>query len=194
MLQVRSAIDTDEVLAQVSQRTREMYALYADGATLEEVGSRFRLTRERVRQVFQEAGLPTRSITETHALRHDRLLSERSDEIRSAFSESEDVEEVSQRLGVPRVVVKEIADRHFPHSAESRQKLRRRPPLYPPDELITFLQQAGAAVPGKLTTGKYAKYASRRHTDDGRPWPSFQTHAKRFDTWRKALAQAGVER
>lgn len=37
-----------------------MYALYQDGATLEEVGADYGITRERVRQLFKKAGLQTR--------------------------------------------------------------------------------------------------------------------------------------
>jgi DNA-directed RNA polymerase sigma subunit (sigma70/sigma32) len=42
-------------------RVQEMYALYQDGATLNKVGERYGVTRERVRQLFNKAGLATRS-------------------------------------------------------------------------------------------------------------------------------------
>jgi DNA-directed RNA polymerase sigma subunit (sigma70/sigma32) len=42
-------------------RVREMHSLYQQGATLEEVGELYGITRERVRQLFKEADLPTRS-------------------------------------------------------------------------------------------------------------------------------------
>jgi DNA-directed RNA polymerase sigma subunit (sigma70/sigma32) len=38
-----------------------MYSLYQRGSTLEEVGKLYGLTRKRVRQLFKEADLPTRS-------------------------------------------------------------------------------------------------------------------------------------
>lgn len=44
-----------------TQRVADMYALYQDGATLEEVGKPYRITRERVRQLFKKAALNTRS-------------------------------------------------------------------------------------------------------------------------------------
>jgi DNA-directed RNA polymerase sigma subunit (sigma70/sigma32) len=44
-----------------TSRAREMYSLYQRGSTLEEVGKLYGLTRERVRQLFKEADLPTRS-------------------------------------------------------------------------------------------------------------------------------------
>ena len=162
-----------------------MRALYAGGATLEEVGARFGLSRERVRQILQEAGIKTRSIGETSALRRDRLLRERGDEIRAAFSELKDIDAVARRLEVPRALVREVVARSFPAS----ERKSRRSPMYSSEELIACLKEAGAA-PGRLTTGKYAKYAEGRQLGDGRPWPSFQTLAKRFGTWRRALAEA----
>jgi Sigma-70, region 4 len=42
-----------------------MHSLYQTGATLEEVGERYGITRERVRQLFKKAGLETRSRRET---------------------------------------------------------------------------------------------------------------------------------
>lgn len=186
-------INADKALARAtSQRTRAMYALYAEGATLEEVGDRFGVTRERVRQIFREAGISTRSIAETSALRQDRLVDQHSDEIRTAFLELRDIGAVALQLNVPQTVVKEVVTRHFPPGSRTRRK-RPRPPMYSASELIAFLQEAGAAVPGRLTTGAYGKYAKGRRTDDGRPWPSYQTHAKRFHTWRKALAKAGLK-
>jgi hypothetical protein len=41
---------------------------------LEEVGARFGVTRERVHQIFREAGIRLRSEKETAALRRERLL------------------------------------------------------------------------------------------------------------------------
>ena len=40
------------------ERARAMYDLYSRGATLEGVGRRYGLTRERVRQIFRDAGYP----------------------------------------------------------------------------------------------------------------------------------------
>ena len=49
-----------------------MHAVYQDGATLEEVGKRYGITRERVRQLFKKAGLKTRSRQETLELKRRR--------------------------------------------------------------------------------------------------------------------------
>lgn len=189
MPQLDSATDT--ALAQVtSQRTREMYALYAEGATLEEVGAHFGITRERVRQVFREAGISTRSNTETHTLRHDRLVHQRGEEICAAFSLSKDIDAVSLQLNVPRVIVREIVQSRCP--PPKRRRPRARFVRYSTDELLAFLQEAGAAAPGPLSGSAYSSYARERRMSDGRLWPTCQTYVKRFGSWRGALLRAGL--
>jgi DNA-directed RNA polymerase sigma subunit (sigma70/sigma32) len=76
--------DTIGVLAEtVDLRTRQMYAFYVQGETLKEVGVRFEVTGERVRQRFEKAGLPTRSVAESMQIRseiqREELLRTRSD-------------------------------------------------------------------------------------------------------------------
>src|SRR5665213_3650696 len=54
------------------ERVPPMYRDYLSGATLAEAGKPFDLTRERVRQLFRDAGLPTRDhdqASRMHALR-----------------------------------------------------------------------------------------------------------------------------
>lgn len=166
--------------------------MYGDGSTLEEVGARFHLSRQRVQQVFQEAGLPTRSMAETQELRHARILRERSAEVRKAFSALRDVAAVAEQLGLSKAVVREIVERHFPLDARRPRRQRPRTPLYSAEELVPLLREAITANRGRLTQAGYSKYAAGRHLPDGRPWPSSQTVAKRFGTWRNALSQADL--
>lgn len=169
-----------------------MRDLYATGATLQEVGERFGLSRERVRQIFQEADLPTRTITETHALRHDRLL-ERADEVIAAYEQLKDAGQVARKLDIPRAVVKEIVAERFP--TPEKPRWRRRGPVkrkYSTDEMIAFLKQAVTEVQDRLSLGAYQRYAQGRHTSDGRPWPSIHTYNARFGSWRKALIAADL--
>jgi len=168
-----------------------MYDLYATGATLEEVGARFGLTRERVRQVFSEAGLPTRSITETLSLRRDRTVRRRSKEICVAFSRSRDVADVAQRLGIPRAIVQEVVEAHFTASPRRRHP-KATTPKYPTEVLIACLQEASAAVDGPLTASAYRHYADARQREDGRSWPATPTYVNRFGSWGGAMAQAGL--
>lgn len=174
-----------------SQRTRKTYDLYNTGATLREVGERFGLTGERVRQIFRSAGLSTRSITETQSLRHDHLVEEQGDQIAAAFRRHKDVGEVAERLKVPHTLVKEIVVSRFP-PRERRRPRRPIPPKYPDSEMVAFLQEASATKDGPLSIEDYRRYAERRSTDDGRSWPSIYTFIRRFGSWRKALIRASL--
>ena len=184
--------NTETTLAGITDsRAREMYELYVEGATLKEVGARFDLTAERVRQIFRSAGLPSRSTSGTIAMQRDHLKQHRREEICAAFSEYKDIDQVARRLRVPQRVVKEVVESHFPKTEYSRRKviLRR----YADDELIASLQEASVSVQGVLTIAAYTDYAEARRTSDGRLWPTHQTYSKRFGSWREALQAAGLK-
>lgn len=168
-----------------------MYDLYCAGATLGEVGKRFGLTGERVRQIFRNAGLHTRSLTETQSLRHDRLIQEKGEQIAAAYRRHKDVDEVAKRLKVPRTLVKEVVASHL-SPGERRRPRRPIPPKYPDSEMVAFLQEANAGTNAPLSIEQYRRYAEGRHTDDSRPWPSIYTFIRRFGSWRRALIRAGL--
>jgi hypothetical protein len=172
------------------KRTRSMYELYAAGSTLEEAGRPFRLSRERVRQIFRDAGLPQRSIRETAAMQRGIQFREKREDICRLFVETKDMDEIARRLSVPRLLVKEVVEANF--SESQRRKRKMTPQRYSDDELIAFLQGASASLGGVLTTKAYSAYARRRRTRDGRQWPTHQTHFKRFGSWRAALHAAGL--
>lgn len=174
-----------------NKRAREMYDLYTTGATLGQVGDRFGLTAERVRQIFLEADLHIRSLAETHALRHERLIREKGDDIATAFAACQDTNEVARQLDVPQSLVKEIVNSRLP--AHKRHRPRKpTPPKYPTDEMMAFLREAATTANGQLSLGEYRRYAEDRRTSDGRTWPSIHTYISRFGSWRKALKQAGL--
>jgi hypothetical protein len=82
-----------------SKRAAEMYELYVGGATLQDVGTRHNISRERVRQIFDRYGYRVRSLREVAALR--RALEEaRTKEILAMYSEVSDAREVARRLCV----------------------------------------------------------------------------------------------
>jgi hypothetical protein len=184
----------DQALAlnELDPRTRQMRAVYVQGLTLEQVGKQFGLTRERVRQIFCEAGLSTRSTRETRALRSKHVLDECGEEIKAAFKLSHDVEAVARRFGLPISVALEFIKAQFPHTWERRVP-RAPQPKYPTEELIQLIQTAADAVGGELREASYCRYAAGRSTADGRSWPSSATIIARFGSWSRALVAAGME-
>jgi len=175
-------------LVHTHRRAQEMYALYSSGATLEEIAYHFGVSRERVRQIFHDAGLSTRSPAEAGAMRRARQIREMSDEICAAFSESKDIDDVVRQVDVPRSVITTVVDTHFSQAQRRRRKAM--PRKYSNNELINCLKQASAALGGVITTAEYTEFARSQRFSDGRPWPTHQTHFKRFGSWRNALAAA----
>ncbi len=175
-------------ITHTSYRTQEMHALYEGGATLGEVADQFGVSRERVRQLFRNAGLPTRSVADTHAIQRDRAIREREQEICEAYAESKDIDDVIRQIDASRSVITTVVDTHFAQAERRGRKAM--PRKYSNDELISCLKQVSAALGGVITTAEYTKYARGQRFGDGRPWPTHQTHFKRFGSWRNALAAA----
>ncbi len=175
-------------LAAKRQRTMDAYAIYMDGATLEEVGEALGVTRERVRQLFREEELPVRTHSAAADNRRERQFSENKVEIRAAFEQLGDVDAVIEQLSLPEWLVKEVLRDQLPR----RRKRKATPKQYSDEELMGFLQGASAAIGGVLSTKAYTKYARTQVTTDGRPWPTHQTHMLRFGSWRNAVQAAGL--
>lgn len=85
----------------VDARVAGMYAMYAEGASLRDVGKEFSLTAERVRQLFAQNGLKTRSRLEAQAWRRAA---------RAAALEAEGKEKRKRRRPVAEWVEKKYSD------------------------------------------------------------------------------------
>jgi Homing endonuclease associated repeat len=180
----------------VPQRVREMYELYQYGATLDEVGEDFGgLSRERIRQLFGRAGLKTRSAAETAALKRaaDRR---RGEEIVARFRRSKDVALVAEELEIAQRTIIEVVRAELPleeYRAPRSTVPRRSTKRYSDEELIGFLRKASAALETTLSMEAYDSFARGRRTADGRRWPTRQTPALRFGSWRAAVIAAGLD-
>lgn len=171
---------------EVLERARRMYELYANGATLETVGQRYGVTRERVRQIFRDADLPTISLAE----RRRRESEQRGGEIVAKFRELRDRRGVADALCLPKAAVDDVLRQRLP-AAEMRKRPRY-DKKYSNDELIAMLREASEALGGVLTKEDFECYACGKTLGDGRAWPTGQTHMHRFGGWRKSLEAAGL--
>jgi hypothetical protein len=180
----------------IPQRVLEMRELYEGGATLGEVGARFGVSRERVRQLFRANGLPTRSIAETAAFRRQQLVNEGREQIVGLIDAGIAPNEIAERLGISPQLVHDAlhGDPGRRRIAAFRRTAKTRPkPKYSDEEIIECLRTASVELGGVLTTAEYTKFARTRTFPDGRPWPGHQTPALRFGSWRAALRRAGLE-
>jgi hypothetical protein len=174
-----------------SQTVEEMHRQYLQGATLEEVGERAGITRERVRQLFKKAGLQTR----TRAVAGRRKMEARAGRvdaehelIAQQFREGKNIQTLADEheLAVP--AIRTIL----------RGKLSRReyldvptdpsPKYYPDENLLDFLRKAAHGQQGPLSVAGYREIAGRH----GRRWASVATYRIRFGSWSGALQAAGL--
>jgi Homing endonuclease associated repeat/Sigma-70, region 4 len=171
-------------------RTRAMYENYLEGMTMQEAGADFGIGRERVRQIFGAAGLPSRSPARSRSLRRALRRQEKAGQICAVFVKARDPEVVAHRLDLPLAMVREVLKEQMPVAYRHRPRPRRR--TYSEEELLALLREAanGSEVP--LSTAAYRACARGRKIADGRPWPAPQTYYKRLGEWRVALQKAGL--
>ena len=173
-----------------AKRAQTMDEMYQLGATLQEVGTAFGVTRERVRQILNEAGFGTDRAERAVAIR-ERRQREHVAAVLEAFRRSSDARQVARELELPYELVNDILCEHVP-TGERRAHWKKPKPKYSDEELIEFLQIASRTLGGVLTTAAYTSFARARKTSDGRNWPTHQTHFNRFGSWRLALEAAGL--
>jgi hypothetical protein len=167
---------------------------YAAGATLQDIGDEYSLSRERVRQILCEAGYDLDELkAEAKRARRRRIRLEHGPAIREALALGQTPSEVASALGVPVDLVKRI-DGSDPSYARTRKVVRRKTYAvkYTEDDVLGCLREANAALGGVLTTAAYDNYARGRTLADGRLWPTHQTAFLRFGSWVAALERVGL--
>jgi hypothetical protein len=174
-----------------------MASLYESGLTLEQIGKRYGITRERVRQILVRDGVGTRDRRAAQGLRVERIrqrVLDRRDEVLETYREVGRVEEVARRLKLAAPHVRELIDASF--SPDERDAMRRQASskanLIDRESqramLLADLRLAHAQLPaGEVLTGpKYDEWARECGG------LSSQVVCIRFGTWNEALAAAGL--
>jgi transposase len=190
-----SADETQARKLHASPRVHEMYELYEHGATLEEIGDDFGITRERVRQLFKAAGLQTRTASATATLKQ-AADQQRADEIIDCFRQAKDLAAVAHELDIPKNVVTQVlGERLSPREYRELTATAKADPVkrFTDAELLGLLIEAQGELGGTLTGTAYNVLARNRRTADGRLWPTKQVHALRFGSWRNALITAQLD-
>jgi transposase len=175
--------------ATAERRVAEMYELYQRGSSRREVGEKFGVSSSRVGQLFSEAGLPTRPPGASKKSERE-IDPQTAQEILDCFMRLKNQRLVATELEIAQRTVRSVLNERLSRSQYRALTQNPAKRTYTDDELIAFLREA--AHDKTLSMKAYTDFARDRRTADGRRWPTYQTHYKRFGSWRDALIKAGL--
>jgi hypothetical protein len=181
--------DIDEEQLTIRNRNREMADLRSAGKSLEEIGAQYGVTRERVRQILEKIGGPSRQ--DVKALR-ESIKSDKLEEVKSRA-----LELVKSKPGL---TISAVADQLEVSSIELSRILTNQElnlfakPLrtgnfkWTDEEVVKVIQEA-ATLEFPLTVAAYAKLLEEGYLRG----PSAARISQRFRSWQAACDLAGVE-
>lgn len=174
-----------------SSRDVEIITLRRDGLTLDQIGRRFGITRERVRQILRAGGVAIESAAATR--RAQRLEAARgvSAELVAGFRAGRQTNDLARALGVSSPAAHEVirasvtqADR-----VERRRRLsgnRTNDHLYTVADLTRAVREVSERIGGVPSSKDYADHAPLLGL------PSLPTLSNRFGGWGEAVRAAGM--
>jgi len=181
--------EIDEADLALRNRNREMADLRLSGKSLEEIGEKFGVTRERVRQILAKIGGPTRQ--DVKALR-DSIKSDNLEQIREKALEmvrsgkALALSDVSEKLEISPVELSRILTKQELNLFA--KNLKSGTPKWSDEEIVRVLQEA-ATLEFPLTVSAYTKLLE----DGYLKGPSAARISQRFRSWQSACDLAGVE-
>lgn len=174
-------------------RGLEFWLAYESGLTLAQVGARHHLTRERVRQIIVETGLPTRSRSEAAQLRKERSRRKASANaamVLTLWTRGDDPRTIARDLDLTVESVREVIGRHRDMRARNRvraarhaRSARTRFELEDAVEAVQIVADLLGRVP---TSAEYQDLAASDETI-----PSAPTICQRWG-WTNLLQAAGL--
>lgn len=171
------------------ERDSAIAVAYAEGQTLEQIGSQYNITRERVRQILAAQNVDRHTPSSRAALTKEVFMDEHGRTIDEAFNRLRSVRLVIDELkGTPAGVAAWIHDRLKDRKNESivwnsAEK------VWSDDQLLEVLRKAHAEIGDGMSATRYNKW--RLSADSGK-YPTHTMISWRFNTWNEALRQAGL--
>lgn len=171
-----------------------MLRLYREGElSLEEIGERYDLTRERIRQIVAAAGEPPRSrgaVARRKARKREQEQRERLTEDILRLREQMGNGRVAKQLGVSAELVRKVVQDHL-NKYELRILHHGQGKRYEEGFMFDCLRRAAVEAgnpEGPISTNEYDRIA-RRHGG----WPTHQTFLLRWGRWGDACERAGLK-
>lgn len=168
------------------ERAEAMSGMRGEGQTLQEIADRFHLTRERVRQIIEDAGGPTAA--EAQAARRQQKVQQR-EQLRSSAEAlllrgpGRSAEEVAAELGVTVPVLRQALG---PKASLILVASHKPSSKYTDEQMLEHLRMAEKVVGARLTVRGY------RDVHRGFGGVSGPSVIQRFGSWQAACRLAGV--
>lgn len=175
------------------ERNADFVRMYAAGATLQEIGQKYGITREAVRQIlvkcsqgldlsFKEAtdALKAAREAEAHAYQESRVLAWSQQNPGLPLSQAE------KDLGMDAAQVRRyLQDRVKYHPRPTSETQRGNRQRWSDEDLLQMIRQCKEET-GRITANCFNQWSVARGG------PTKQTPTNRFGTWAQAVEQAGV--
>ena len=181
--------DVDEDQIVVDNRNREMVDLRTSGKSLAEIGEKFGVTRERVRQILVKSDAP--SFQEVKALR-ESIKADKLEEIRSLAIERasklphKTIDDIAQELNVSAIELRRVLTPQ--ESNLFARPIRAGSQKWSDQQIVEVLREA-ATLEFPLTVKAYSKLLE----DGFLKGPSAARISQRFRSWQNACDLADVE-
>jgi transcriptional regulator with XRE-family HTH domain len=173
------------------QRVREMAVLREQGWSLQEIAGRYKVSRERVRQILNAQGGPDRpDVLEARRRRAERLAEARIDELLALWRMGTEPAAIASGLGLRAAACRSTIERFATDVDRVARRTAsagtRAAPTYSDDDLVAALTSTATRL-GRTPSAK--EYAAVAREGD---LPSVPTILNRMGGWSNALSTAGL--
>jgi hypothetical protein len=174
------------------RRARRMAALREQGWSLDEIASRFSVSRERVRQILRVHGGPDpQNVAEARRRRVEQQAEARIDELLRLWRAGEDLRSAANALGLQAAACRSAVVRHATEVDRAARKAslagtRAKARTYSDFDIVDALRSVATRM-GRVPTAK--EYGGLARTLE---YPSLPTVLNRMGGWTSALREAGL--
>jgi hypothetical protein len=173
----------------LSTRSRAMIDLRLAGSTLREIGDRFGVTPERVRQILRAEGVDKAGIVAAKTERVAATIAYHHGRVMELYREGLDFTKIAGRIGVTaeelRAAVRADAT-PADRAARSARRRRSADVTYSDEDLLRGIRRAAQEIGDVPTSAGYLKLARRLGL------PSLPTVTNRLGGWSEAVRAAGM--
>jgi DNA-binding CsgD family transcriptional regulator/ribosome-associated toxin RatA of RatAB toxin-antitoxin module len=178
--------------ALLDRRAREIVEMRLDGHTLRDIGARFGVTPERIRQILSHAEVTQAQVNAVLSERQAAVMETNRARITALFREGAEIADIAAMIGTRAQAVREFigeeataADR----AARRAERIAAKSPVEPQyshGDLIAAIVRVSEELGRVPSSGAYQREARRIGL------PSLPTVANRFGSWSAAVRAAGM--